>query len=76
MTGSNGETSVGRPPKPKHLRRTNRVVLLLTDDELEALDRHVEAEGFADRNDFARELLLKRVGYTRQATPARKPSKE
>ncbi|KIC42259.1 hypothetical protein RA27_02425 [Ruegeria sp. ANG-R] len=59
------EARLGRKPKPEALKRKNRVVLLFTDDEQAALDRHIEEQGFADRNDFGRKLILDQIGYKR-----------
>ena len=67
MVDQTSEMTVGRPPKPEHLKRKNRVVLLMTDDEAKALDEHVAEKGFADRNDFARELILREIGYRRSS---------
>lgn len=67
VAGQTNETIVGRPPKPKHLKRTNRIVLLFTDEEQEALDTHVAENGYADRSDFARYLILRQIGFQRAA---------
>lgn len=64
------EATLGRPPKPEHLKRKNRVVILLTDDEIIALDSHISERGFADRNDFGRTLILKEIDYKRMRRKA------
>ena len=58
---------MGRPPKPDHLKRNKRFVLLFTDDEITALDRFIAENGYADRNDFGCDILLDHIGYDRKA---------
>jgi len=52
----------GRKPKPREERRRNRIVLNLTDLELEAVERVIGGRSVAD---FARELLLRHVARRR-----------
>lgn len=70
------EILMGRPPKPAHLKRTARVVILMTEEEAAALDEHVTNRDFADRSDFARPLILREIGYERRNpnAPGEKPS--
>lgn len=67
MVENQTETNaVGRPPKPEHLKRKNRVVILLNDAELKSLDEHIVEAGFADRNDFGRKLILDEIGRAKR----------
>ena len=61
------ETVVGRPPKPAHLKRDNRIVVMMTDDEVAALDHMVQSEGFADRSDLIRALLARNSDQVKKA---------
>lgn len=72
MQEQSSETTLGRPPKPAHLKRNNRIVIMVTDAEAEAIDAHVSQEGFADRTDFVRSLALEEVGYKRRAAAKHK----
>lgn len=53
--------AVGRPPKPDHLKQKNRVVIMLNDADLAALDDYVTAQGYADRSDFIRPLIMDKI---------------
>lgn len=57
MDGVTKEVPLGRKPKPAHLRRTERLVLQVTPDELVAFDQSVETEGCADRAELMRRAL-------------------
>jgi len=52
----------GRKPKPREERRRNRVVMNLSDLELEAIERVIGGRSVAD---FARDLMLRYVARRR-----------
>lgn len=61
---------MGRPPVPTHLKRDKRLVVMLTDDEMEALAAAAQTAETATLSDWVRDVLLaaaKRVMKGRQS---------
>ena len=59
QTELNGKTpsQMGRPPKKPADRRSERVVLMVTEAEAEKLDKYAEDKGFDGRTSLLRRLL-------------------
>ena len=53
------EREMGRPPVPSHLKRDKRLVVMLTEDEVDALAEAARGSGAASVSDWVRDLLLK-----------------
>lgn len=49
---------MGRPPVPTHLKRDKRLVVMLTDDEMEMLAVAARGAGTATLSDWVRDVLL------------------
>ncbi|MBB2832303.1 UNVERIFIED_ORG: uncharacterized protein (DUF1778 family) [Rhizobium esperanzae] len=49
---------MGRPPVPMHLKRDKRLVVMLTDEEMELLASAAQAAGTATLSDWVRDVLL------------------
>lgn len=48
---------MGRPPVPVHLKRDKRLVVMLTDAEVEAYSQAAREAGAASLSDWVRDLL-------------------
>jgi uncharacterized protein (DUF1778 family) len=48
---------MGRPPVPMHLKRDKRLVVMLTEAELEAYSEAAKIAGAATLSDWVRDLL-------------------
>lgn len=53
----------GRKPKPAHERRRNRLVLYLTDAELEELEGAIGDEQY---NEYVRDVLFRHLAHRRR----------
>lgn len=49
---------MGRPPVPAHLKRDRRLVVMLTEDEMQMLAASAKDAGAASLSDWVREALL------------------
>lgn len=49
---------MGRPPVPIHLKRDKRLVVMLTDEEMNTLAAAAKIAGTASLSDWVRETLL------------------
>jgi hypothetical protein len=52
------EIAMGRPPVPSHLKRDKRLVVMLTDQEMETLAAAAKTAGAASVSDWVRDALL------------------
>lgn len=59
MGNAEPEVKMGRPPKPKHLKQTKRVVFLLTEGERAQVSEFIASEGFEGDADLVRTALFK-----------------
>lgn len=50
---------MGRPPVPTHLKRDRRLVVMLTEEEMQILAASAKDAGSASLSDWVREVLLK-----------------
>lgn len=57
---------MGRPPVPSHLKRKNRLVVMLTEDEDAMLTQASKDAGAASVSDWVRETLLAAAGRNTQ----------
>ena len=48
---------MGRPPVPTHLKRNQRLVVMLTETEMEAYSAAARSAGAASLSDWIRQLL-------------------
>jgi hypothetical protein len=57
MQQQTGAATMGRPPVPKHLKRTERLVVQLTPSEMASFNAAFAESGAPDRSEFARGIF-------------------